>query len=138
MTWKNRRDFLRAAGPIRLYAVIGAVIAVWVLFGLVQTSYELWRLNRSQGWDNVILAIRLVFSVSHGLLAIYLCRLYWKFADVIGATAGGRACRMDEWSWLQLRIAYVLVAIVALGLVSQVWEWVLGQYLLEFLAPTPE
>lgn len=134
MAWADRYRFLRAVGPLRIYAIAGGVMAAWALYGLLQTSYEMWRLNDLQRTDIAIFGIRILFAVARGLLALSMCWLYWKFADTLAATAGGTSASMGVWSRLQLRMAHLLVATMAVGLASQGWEWLLDWYVLDLLA----
>jgi len=79
--------------------------------------------------------VRIFLVVARTSIMLYLCWIYWRFADAVGATAGGKTADLEEWSRLQIRLAYLLLATFAMNLVSQGWEWLLERYLLDSLAP---
>jgi hypothetical protein len=137
MHWADRRRFLRAVLPLRLYAIAGFFFGGVALLSMFGTILESREIITFQGPADVFLSIRALFVTAKGLLALYVCWLNWRFADALAATAGGATASMSDWSRLQLRLAQVLVATVALGLASEGWELLVRHVLLDLLPRRP-
>jgi hypothetical protein len=135
MAWADRQRFLKAVGPLRLAALAGMLAGVWALWGLLQSWVEFYRAASLVDTRDWILLVRFLFVAAKGVLAMYVCFLNWKLADALAKTAGGRTANMREWSNLQLQLARMMLATIALAVVSFGWESIFFQYLLQTLAP---
>lgn len=137
MAWADRRRFLSAVAPLRLYAIAGFLLGGVALLSMIGALFESRAIVTFQGPADWLLAIRVIFVVLKGLLAIYVCWLNWRFADAIAVTAGGTSGRMSDWSQLQLRLAQLLVATIGLALASEGWELLVRYVLLDLLPRQP-
>jgi hypothetical protein len=133
MGWADRRRFLRAVLPLRLYAIVGICVGGTAVLSLFAALFEVRQAVRSPVAADALWAFRSLFIVGKGLLNLYICWLTWKFADVLAATAGGASSSMGEWSLLQLRMAQLLVTTIAISFASQGWEMFVDLYLLDYL-----
>jgi membrane glycosyltransferase len=133
MEWTDRRRFLRAVGPLRLYAIAGFLLGGVAILSMIGAIFESRQIITFQGPADVFLAVRVLFVIAKGLLALYVCWLNWRFADALAATAGGTTSSMNEWSRLQLRLAQLLVATIALALASEGWELLVRYVLIDLL-----
>ena len=137
MEWADRGRFLRAALPLRFYAIAGFLIGGLAILSMIRIILESRESITFQGPADVFLAVRVLFVTVKGLLALYVCWLNWRFADALVATAGGATGSMDDWSRLQLRLAQLLAATVALGLASEGWELLVNYVLIDLLPRRP-
>jgi hypothetical protein len=128
MDWADRRRFLRSVGLLRIAAVAGAMMGFYGLYGLLNSAYSSWRVGTLAIWFEPLMAARWSFVLLKAALAFYTCWLQWTLADALAATAGGTSGKMDHWSVLQLRIAWVAVVVVAVGALSLAWEWLAIQF----------
>jgi hypothetical protein len=135
--WADRRRFLRAVLPLRLYGIVGFFFGGVAILFFVGALFESREFSTFRGFNHVIPTVRTLFVVAKGLLTFYGCWLNWKLADALAATAGGGSSSMTEWSWLQLRLAQVLVATIAMNFASYGWDMFVDLYLLDFLRPRP-
>lgn len=133
MEWADRRRFLHAVGPLRLYGIVGFFVGGVTILFFIGAMFESREFSSFQGFSHVIAAVRTLLVIAKGLLTFYGCWLNWKLADALAATAGGGSSNMTEWSWMQLRVAQVLVAAIALGAASHGWEMFVDLYLLNYL-----
>jgi hypothetical protein len=131
VTWADRRRFLRAVVPLRVYATCGAAMAGWAVVTLLSTLGQIW--SDPDGRTTVVLALRVALSVAFGGTVIYACVLTWRLADAISAAMGGRTAEMRHWSHLQLRMAYVALALLLVNLAGQAFDWFLGYYLVRMV-----
>jgi len=133
MSWPTRYRFLRSVGPLRLAAIAGAVVGGCLMVGLLQATVELTRMRRFDQWWDVAVVGRSLFAVATGCLGLYVCWQNWKLADALAAVAGGKTTSLEEWSVLQLRLARVGVAVIALSVVKLAYEWIMGLILFQSL-----
>jgi hypothetical protein len=135
MDWADRMRFLRAVGPLRVFAMAGGVVAVFGLYTMVSLLFTMPESYTATGtWAESVAKWSLAF-VRGGMLA-YVAWLQWKLADAIAATAGGRTGDMNQWSQLQLRLAWWGVAMVAISLVLSFWD-AIGVFLVVRAASVP-
>jgi len=133
MEWADRGRFLRAVGPLRLYGIVGFFFGGVTILYFIGAMFESREFSTFQGFSHVIQVVRTLLVIAKGLLTFYGCWLNWRLADALAATAGGGTSSMTEWSWLQLRLAQLLVATIALGGASHGWEMFVDLYLLDYL-----
>lgn len=129
MDWADRRRFLRSVGLLRIAAVAGAIIGSYGLYGLLNSAYSSWRVGTLETWFEPLMAARWSFAILKAALGFYACWLQWTLADALAATAGGTSGRMNHWSLLQLRIAWLAVVFVAVGALSLAWDWLAIQFI---------
>lgn len=122
MEWPSRASFLRAAGLLRIAAMAGGVLGVIGLFGILGTFFSTLKFATSD-WRNANFAVRAGFVIIRGLVGLYTCWLQWQLADALQATAGGTTSSMARWARLQFRIAVFILIALAIGVLSQVWDW---------------
>lgn len=135
MTWADRRRFLQATGPLRVYAAIGLAMGGWLFLGTTQAAYELWRLRGTALGEpspltGIVYAVGVLFTIGRGCLTLYVCWLFWSLAATLAAVAGGSSPSMERWSRLQLRLAWLLAATMVLGLTSILWELLLVEFVM--------
>ena len=137
MAWADRRRFLSAVAPLRLYAIAGLVTGGLAILGLLQILFDpqLW-FSYPDSIDYGVV-VRSIFVIAKGALTFYICLLNWKFADCLAAAAGGKTGSMHDWSHLQLRLAQSVLALVALNGVSYGWDMFFHLYLIDLLRPQP-
>jgi len=125
MSWPARYRFLRSVGPLRLAAMAGAVVGVWALANLMQATIQTTRLRQwDELWGTAFLT-RELLRAAQGCLGLYVFWQNWKLAEALAAVAGGKSTSLDEWSVLQLRLARLAVAVIALSAFSLGFEWIM-------------
>ncbi len=129
MHWSDRRRFLAAVGPLRVAAVAGAVIIAIGAFSLATNLANRSITGALGSYFDPINALHFGFLVLKGSLLAFGCLTLWRFADVLAATAGGRSNSMNQWSHLQLLLARLVVALVALNAASIVIAWLIIEYI---------
>jgi hypothetical protein len=129
MNWAARRNFLRAVGPLRVYAVAGMVFGAWGLLGFLPSGYRLWQITQAEGLAAFDLVLRLAFNLAKVAITLNICWLSWKLADAMAKTAGGSTEEMNDWSGLQLRLVRLNVALMAVVAAPLLWDWVTMYFL---------
>lgn len=114
---------MRSAGIYRILAVAGGVMGGYTVFLLVQGLIEAGRLGGSFTFQNPHFAVTTLLTVLRGFVQLVQFYLYWKLAEAMIATAGGRTGSTREWSLQQWNLARIILASVAISLVIQGWDW---------------
>src|SRR5262245_60582692 len=123
MDWADRRRFLRCVGVLRIAAVAGAMMGLYGIFGLLSSAYSSWYVGALGTWFEPLMASRWSLVLVKAALGFYACWLQWTLADALAIAAGGTSGKMDRWSTIQLKIAWLAVIVLAVGALSLFWDW---------------
>ena len=123
--WRARRTFFRSILPMRLVAIVFAVITIRNTLPALEVSYR--NAIGTAGGEAILFYVLLTASVAMCLFALYMCWTQWTYADAVVAVVGGKAADMQKWSHIHLQLMWLHASAGLILLSSGVLRWLISR-----------